>query len=74
MIKILVSIFDTVRSLVLFIIHLGSSLIALFMNIPKYLTYLTNIVLNVPAVYIPFLTATLGIYAMFLILNRSENG
>lgn len=67
------SIFDTLRSVITFFIHSIQSLMNLLLNLPKYLTYLVNAVLNVPTIFIPFLTASIYIYVMYLITDRNIN-
>lgn len=73
MLNFLNSIVDTIVSLITFIVHSIQSLMNLLLNMPKYITYLINSILNVPTIFIPFLTASIYIYVMYLITNRNLN-
>lgn len=73
MLNFLNSIVDTVVSLITFVVHSIQSLMNLLLNMPKYITYLINSILNVPTIFIPFLTASIYIYVMYLITNRNLN-
>lgn len=73
MINFITSIVDTIVSLGKFIIHTIESLTNLLLNIPQYTLFLTNSLLNVPTVLIPFMSASIGIYVMFLITDRNIN-
>lgn len=68
--SILTSIAETIVSLIRFIIHGIQSFLTLILSIPRYLTYLSNAVLSVPNVFIPFLTASISIYVIFLLIRK----
>lgn len=70
MIDFLKNFADTISSLLRFLGHSILSLWNLLSRIPLYLTYLYNVILNVPGIFIPFITATISLYVVFVITNR----
>ena len=73
MLQLLKSIADTIVSLVVFVVHSIQSLLKLLANLTQYILFLTNSILNVPAVFIPFLVGSIYIYVMYLITDRNTN-
>ena len=71
MIAFLSTIADTIVSVLRFVGHSILSLWNLITHIPQYVTYLSNVILNVPVIFIPFLTATISLYVIFIITNRN---
>lgn len=74
MITLLQSIVDTVTSLVGFVIHSVESLINLIAHIPSYVSFLTVSIGYLPTIVMPFCIASISIYVVFLLVNRSTNG
>lgn len=74
MINAIYSLFDTLKSIILFVVHSIESLFTLIVNIPKYTLYLSNLFLNVPNVFLPFLVASVSVYVIYLLTGRSTNG
>ena len=72
MISLLTAIVDTIKSLLLFVIHSFDSLINLFLHIPTYVSFLTSSISNLPSIIIPFAMATISVYVIFLVLNRGK--
>lgn len=73
MINAILVLFDTIKSILIFFIHSLESLIRLFLSIPSYTIYLINLIANVPNVFIPFLTASISIYVIYLVTGRSRD-
>lgn len=73
MINFLNSIVDTITSLISFVVHAIQSLFSLLINIPRYVTYLSNVLQYIPSVFAPFLLVSISLYVMYLIVGRSVN-
>lgn len=73
MITLLQSIVDTIVSLIGFVIHTVESLINLIAHIPSYVSFLTVSIGYLPTMIMPFCIASISIYVVFLLLNRSTN-
>ena len=73
MISLLQSIVDTITSLIGFVIHSIESLINLIAHIPSYVSFLTVSIGYLPTIVMPFCIASISIYVIFLVINRSTN-
>lgn len=73
MIKILLSILNFLGSIITFIINTFTSLISLIAKIPVYIAWLVEAVAILPAVLIPFILASISVYAILFILGRTSS-
>lgn len=73
MITLLQSIVDTITSLIGFVIHSIESLINLIAHIPSYVSFLTVSIGYLPTIVMPFCIASVSLYVIFLVINRSTN-
>lgn len=71
MITLLKSIVDTIKLLVDIISHMIMSFINLFASLPRYIEFLSIGIGYLPMVIVPFATASIAIYALYLVLNRN---
>lgn len=73
MFNFITGIVDTIASLGKFFIHTIQSLWNLLGHLGTYTLFLTNSFLNLPTILIPFVTASISIYVMYLITDRNLN-
>ena len=73
MIKILLSILGFITSLVKYLISMFTSLISLIVKIPSYIAWLVEVVAVLPAILIPFIVASISVYAVLFILGRQSS-
>ena len=72
MIRLIKQIWSICKNLVNFIVHSIESLFTLIANIPRFLTYLTGLLGEVPPIYLSFALVTLTISIVFLIIDRGK--
>lgn len=72
MISLLQSIVDVFISIVTLIGNMISSLINLLAHIPTYVNFLVTSISFLPSQLVPFATASISIYVIFLLLNRGS--
>lgn len=72
MLNILKTILDIITNLLNFGLSFISSFLMLLVNIPSYINFITSNLLILPNLLIPFITASLSLYVIFLILGRNN--
>ena len=72
MLRFFKQIWYIVRNLIRFIVNSIQSLFILIANIPRFLTYITGLLGEVPPIYLSFALVTLTISIVFLIINRGK--
>lgn len=72
MLNFLRDIWNVLINIVNFVIHSIESIFVLLANIPRFLTYLTGIIAEIPAIYQSIMLVTLIISVVFLIVNRGK--
>lgn len=70
MITLLKTIVETITTFVEFAIHSIQSLLYLLAAIPRYLTFLAGTIAFLPSILIPFCSASIAVYVLYLVLNR----
>lgn len=73
MLNLLRSLLEIVTNVIEFVISFIVSLTTLLLNIPKYLSFLTNNITTLPNIVIPFATASISLYIVYLILGRNRS-
>ena len=72
MLNVLRSIADVIINIAEFLISFFVSFFELIKNIPQYLSFITNNLSSLPNIVIPFATASISLYIVFLILGRNN--
>lgn len=70
---VLVSIVEMIGTIFRFLINTVTSLIALIVNIPTYLTFIINSINVLPQFLIPFMLAFVSIVVVQYLLNRKAS-
>ena len=70
MIDLLSSIVGTISSLVQLVISTITSFINLIVNIPTYVTFLTNSIGFLPDLVVPFALVTISLYVVLFLIGR----
>lgn len=73
MIKILLSFLKFLGTAINFLISTVNSLFSLIANIPTYIQWLVGVVAVLPEILIPFIVASISIYAVLFILGRESS-
>lgn len=72
MINILRSLIDVATNLVEFVVSFFTSFANLLLNIPMYIAFIINNITSLPSILIPFATASISLYVVFLLLGRNN--
>ncbi len=70
MLQLLTSLIDTIKIIVDFAIQGIQSFIVLLQNIPRFLFFMQGSFGYLPHILIPFVTFSLSVYLVFLIIDR----
>lgn len=70
MIDLLRSIVDAIASVIVFFVHSIESLVGFFLNIPTYVQFISNSLVILPNVVVPFAIASVTLYVMLMVINR----
>lgn len=73
MLNLLKSMLEIITNLIEFIVSFIESVTMLLLSLPKYTSFLLNNITTLPTVIIPFATASISIYVMYLILGRNRS-
>lgn len=73
MIALVKSIVSVIYTLVNVLISILQSVAVLVINIPNYITFLTDSLNVLPSVVIPFILVSIYIYVMYILIGRSTN-
>lgn len=71
MLNLLAQIVNTIIAIASFIVHSLESFINLIVHLPSYVTFLTQSIAFLPALLIPFATASISIYIVLFIVGRN---
>ena len=71
MLNLLSQIVNTIIAIVSFFVHSIESFINLLVHLPSYITFLTQSIGFLPAILIPFATASISIYVILMIVGRN---
>lgn len=71
MLNILSQIVNTIIAIVTFFVHSIESFINLLLHLPSYVTFLTQSIGFLPALLIPFATASISAYIVLMIVGRN---
>lgn len=71
MLNLLSQIVNTIIAIVSFFVHSIESFINLLLHLPSYVTFLTQAIGFLPALLIPFATASISIYIVLMIVGRN---
>lgn len=69
---IITNIWNTVKGLVQFVTHGVESFLTLLQQIPKFLSFLGEIITNIPVMYQGFILASIGVTLVYMIVGRSK--
>lgn len=73
MIALVKSIVSVIYTLVNVLISVLKSIAVLVINIPNYITFLTDSLNVLPGVVIPFILISIYLYVMYILIGRSTN-
>lgn len=73
MIALVKSIVSVIYTLVNVFISVLKSIAVMVINIPNYITFLTDSLNVLPGVVIPFILISIYIYVMYVLIGRSTN-
>lgn len=73
MIALVKSIVSVIYTLVNVLISVLKSIAVMVINIPNYITFLTDSLNVLPGVVIPFILISIYIYVMYVLIGRSTN-
>lgn len=71
MLNLLAQIVNTIIAIASFIVHSLESFINLIIHLPSYVTFLIQSIGFLPALLIPFATASISIYIVLFIVGRN---